>query len=142
MAAGDVIALTGDLGTGKTVFTQGLAKGLVVSDEYYITSPTYTLINEYPGRLTLFHVDLYRLNGDMDIETIGLDELIEHQGVVVIEWANRLDSRFLTTYIDIHLEFCNDTTRRIRITSHCLENRDLLQKIKLSLPPSILKELK
>jgi tRNA threonylcarbamoyladenosine biosynthesis protein TsaE len=59
--AGTVIALTGDLGSGKTTMVQGLARGLEVPEDYYITSPTYTLINEYPGRHSLYHVDLYRL---------------------------------------------------------------------------------
>ena len=69
-----VIGLSGDLGSGKTAFVQGLAEGLEVPGEYYITSPTFTLINEYPGRFPLIHIDLYRLDDIRDLEDIGLDE--------------------------------------------------------------------
>ena len=72
-----VIALTGDLGSGKTAFVQGLAKGLNVSEKYYITSPTFTIINEYPGRLCLFHVDLYRIAHLAELEEIGLEEILK-----------------------------------------------------------------
>ncbi len=87
---GTVIALTGDLGAGKTVFVQGLAKGLEVPPSFYVTSPTYTLINEYPGRLTLFHIDLYRLAGGEDLDELGLEEILHGDGVVAIEWPDRL----------------------------------------------------
>ncbi len=87
---GTVFALTGDLGAGKTVFVQGLAKGLDVPPSVYVTSPTYTLINEYPGRLTLFHVDLYRLAGGEDLDELGLEEILYGDGVVAIEWPDRL----------------------------------------------------
>ena len=71
ITAGTTIALTGDLGSGKTVFVQGIARGLHVPAEYYITSPTFTLINEYPGRLRLHHIDLYRIEDPIEIEEIG-----------------------------------------------------------------------
>ena len=74
--AGTTIALTGDLGSGKTAFVQGIARGLHVPAEYYITSPTFTLINEYPGRLRLHHVDLYRIEDPTEIEEIGLHEIM------------------------------------------------------------------
>ena len=85
-----VIALTGDLGSGKTAFVQGLAVGLEVPGQYYITSPTFTLINEYPGRLPLFHIDLYRLDDSSDLQDIGLDELLYDQAVFAIEWAEKM----------------------------------------------------
>jgi tRNA threonylcarbamoyladenosine biosynthesis protein TsaE len=84
-----IIALTGDLGSGKTAFVQGLAKGLDVSEKY-ITSPTFTLINEYPGRHPLFHVDLYRIENVPELEEIGLDEILQAEAVIAIEWAERL----------------------------------------------------
>ena len=82
-----VFALIGELGSGKTSFVQGLAKGLEVPDNYYITSPSFTLINEYPGRYPLFHIDLYRIEGFNDFEDIGLYDIIEANGVIAIEWA-------------------------------------------------------
>ena len=74
-----VLALSGDLGSGKTVFVQGLARGLDVPPDYYITSPTFTLVNEYPGRLRLFHIDLYRLDHFGDLEDIGLHDILANR---------------------------------------------------------------
>ncbi|MGB5986418.1 MAG: tRNA (adenosine(37)-N6)-threonylcarbamoyltransferase complex ATPase subunit type 1 TsaE [Desulfobacterales bacterium] len=88
---GTVLALGGELGAGKTTLVQGLARGLEVPEEYYITSPTFTLINEYPGRRVLYHVDLYRLGDPDEALEIGLEEILaEGSGIVAIEWAERL----------------------------------------------------
>lgn len=85
---GDVLALAGDLGAGKTHFTKGLAEGLGVEGD--VTSPTFTLIHEYPGgRLPLFHIDLYRLEDADEALGIGLDDYLEGDGVTVIEWADK-----------------------------------------------------
>ena len=85
---GDVLALAGDLGAGKTHFTKGLAAGLGVESD--VTSPTFTLIHEYPGgRLPLFHIDLYRLEEEDEVLGIGLDEYLDGDGVTVIEWADK-----------------------------------------------------
>jgi tRNA threonylcarbamoyladenosine biosynthesis protein TsaE len=84
------ISLSGDLGAGKTVFVQGLAKGLDVPSDYYVTSPTYTIVNEYPGRLHLVHADLYRIAGAEELFDIGFEEFHDSDGVIVIEWADRL----------------------------------------------------
>jgi tRNA threonylcarbamoyladenosine biosynthesis protein TsaE len=89
LSAGDVLLLQGDLGTGKTAFVRGLAKGLGV-DPDEVTSPTFTLVHEYRGgRLPIVHVDLYRLTG-IDLDEIGLDEALASSGVVAVEWAERL----------------------------------------------------
>ena len=85
-----VIGLKGDLGCGKTVFVQGLARGLDVPERYPITSPTYTFINEYPGRRTFFHVDLYRITDPEELTDIGFEEVTEGRAVAAIEWAERL----------------------------------------------------
>lgn len=83
---GDIICLSGDLGTGKTHFTKGIACGLDIKD--YITSPTFTIVNEYDGRLKLYHFDVYRVNDPDEIYAIGFDEYIFSNGVSVIEWAD------------------------------------------------------
>ena len=89
LRAGDVILLHGDLGTGKTAFVRGLATGLGI-DPDQVTSPTFTLVHEYRGgRLPIVHVDLYRL-GEIDLDRVGLDEALARDGIVAIEWAERL----------------------------------------------------
>ncbi|RZB31752.1 MAG: tRNA threonylcarbamoyladenosine biosynthesis protein TsaE [Desulfobacteraceae bacterium Eth-SRB1] len=129
LEAGTVVALSGDLGSGKTVFVQGLARGLDVPNEYYITSPTYTLLNEYPGRYTLFHVDLYRIENPVDLEDIGLYETIDSDGVVAVEWADKLQKDFLSEYIALHFEILGDESRKIVITGYGHERCDLIEKI-------------
>jgi len=93
--AGDVILLIGDLGAGKTWLTKGIAHGLEVPEDYYITSPSFTIINEYPGRIPLYHIDLFRFSKDTDWENIGIEEYIFSKGVAVIEWAERLPTGFI-----------------------------------------------
>ncbi len=110
------ISLAGDLGAGKTVFVQGLARGLEVPSDYYITSPTYTLVNEYPGRLKLFHADLYRISdgisGAAELFDIGFEEFYEANGVIVVEWANRLASGELAEDMAVSISMIDDLTRK------------------------------
>jgi len=110
-----IIALTGDLGSGKTAFVQGLASGLGVPAEYYVTSPTFTLINEYPGRIPLCHIDLYRLDNIGDLEDIGLDELLYDQTVIAIEWAEKLADNLLAEHLTMRFEIIEDDSRRITL---------------------------
>lgn len=111
-----IIALMGDLGSGKTVFVKGLAIGLAVPKEFMITSPSYTLINEYPGRIPLFHADLYRLSNAIDIESTGLFDTLVADGVLAIEWAERLDQQILAQDMLIHFDIQEDDTRKISVT--------------------------
>jgi tRNA threonylcarbamoyladenosine biosynthesis protein TsaE len=90
LKAGDVLALVGELGAGKTRFVQGLAHGLGVSDSTYVRSPSFTLMNEYDGgRLKLYHFDFYRLAEPDELGDLGLDEYFYGDGVTVVEWADR-----------------------------------------------------
>lgn len=127
LGAGTVLALTGQLGSGKTAFVQGLARGLDVPDNYYITSPSYTIVNEYPGRFTLFHVDLYRLDHLLDVEDIGLHEMLTAEGVVAIEWAERLHGGHLTEHLAVDFEWFNEESRKISITAYGLDGVNLLK---------------
>src|SRR5512140_946920 len=88
---GDCVALTGELGAGKTCLTQGIAQGMGVPDCYAVTSPTFTLVNEYPGRnALLYHLDVYRLTGPADLQELGYEEYLLGNGVMVIEWAEKI----------------------------------------------------
>lgn len=125
-----VIALTGDLGAGKTVFVQGLARGLEVPADYYITSPTYTLINEYPGRIRLFHVDLYRITSQTELFDIGFDDICDGNGVMVVEWADRLEPGDLSEDISIAINTIDNTTREFCIFFYGRKKTKLLQHLK------------
>jgi tRNA threonylcarbamoyladenosine biosynthesis protein TsaE len=109
---GDVILLYGELGAGKTTFVRGLARGLGASADD-VTSPTFTLIQEYRGRTTLYHVDLYRLD-PRDVDDLGLDELISSGGVVAIEWAERWSDR-PTKVHEVWIEHLAEERRGITI---------------------------
>jgi len=124
-----VITLTGDLGSGKTVFVQGLAKGLGVPNGYYVTSPTYTLINEYPGRFRLFHVDLYRLDHVEELEEIGIDEIINGKGVVAVEWADKLPGNLLADYMNLQFEIMGEESRKILLFGYGLQFSILLKEL-------------
>ncbi len=128
--AGATFALTGDLGSGKTSFVQGLAKGLDVSEKYYVTSPTFTLINEYPGRCRLFHVDLYRIENPYDLEELGLYEILDSSNVTAIEWADRLPDDFTSDYIDMKFKILGDESRIISISAIGPESTNLINKLK------------
>ena len=109
-----IIGLSGDLGCGKTLFVQGLARGLAVPDQYPVTSPTYTFINEYPGRLYLYHADLYRITSVDELTDIGLEDATAGSGVVVIEWADRLPEAFISIDIKIFIDMTGDSARTYR----------------------------
>ena len=112
---GDLLALSGELGSGKTCFTQGLAKGLGVSEEYQITSPTFTLINEYPARCKLYHFDVYRLSGYSEFEDLGYEEYFAGDGVVVIEWAEKIAKIIPRDSIFINFEYVDENSRKMII---------------------------
>ena len=122
--AGDVLLLYGDLGAGKTAFVRGLAEGLGV-DRSEVSSPTFTLIQEYRGgRLTLFHVDLYRINDPRELDDLGLDEIAE-EGVLAIEWSEKLagnarvigDARLTPSRYTVKIAQGDGDTRTIEIAN-------------------------
>jgi len=115
---GAVVALCGELGAGKTVFAAGVARGLGVPHEIPITSPTYTLVNEYPARVRLYHVDLFRLEGASDLEDLGFDEILDGGGVVLVEWADRMDQAVLGPDLSVHLTLVGETRRKISVCGH------------------------
>ncbi len=133
-----VLLLYGDLGSGKTAFTQGLAAGLDVPASIPVNSPTYTLINEYPARHPFFHVDLYRLPEPVDPDDIGLYELFDDKSIVAVEWAQRLHPADRPVRrLDLIFEVIDDTRRSIRIIAYGLDSTDLLKDIGISSPPCV-----
>lgn len=110
--AGDVVALYGDLGAGKTHLVKGIARGLGL-DEARVSSPTFTLINEYEGTLFLYHLDLYRIEQLDEVERIGVDDYLHGDGVCVIEWPERIEPLLPTHTIRLHLTHLGSARRRI-----------------------------
>ncbi len=111
---GSVLALSGELGSGKTCFTQGVAKGLGVDD--HIKSPSFTILNIYDkGRLPFYHIDLYRVEADGELESLGLEEYIYGNGVCVIEWADRATSELPKNAVHIKFFYEDEVTRRITV---------------------------
>jgi len=113
LSAGSVVALYGDLGAGKTAFTRGIAAGLGVDDG--VSSPTFTIVNEYHGKLPLFHFDMYRLNSETELFDIGWDDYLERGGVCVVEWSERVPNAFPPDTIVVRLKYIDDYTRQIEI---------------------------
>jgi tRNA threonylcarbamoyladenosine biosynthesis protein TsaE len=109
---GDLVALVGELGSGKTLFSQGLARGLGVPKNFYITSPTFVIINEYPGRVPFYHLDLYRVS-KAEFSELGLEEIFFAQGVVAIEWAERLGKDLPVERLEVRLTFLGEVERNI-----------------------------
>ena len=129
---GICIALKGELGAGKTTFVQGLARGLGVSEKYYITSPTYTIINEYPARsFTLCHLDLYRLGSADELDYIGFDDLIDDSHIIVVEWPDILNDISFTFDIEINFKFDTQYNRTISIFASGQPGSNLLSKLSL-----------
>lgn len=111
---GDIVLLEGEFGAGKTMFTQGIAKGLGL-DSRYVNSPTFTLINEYRGgSYTLFHVDLYRLEGDEQVATLGLDDYFDDAGVTVVEWPDAAAPWLPDDRLTVRFSYLNETKRTLR----------------------------
>lgn len=111
---GEVVLLSGELGAGKTAFVRGLARG-VGADPDEVASPTFVLLTAYPGRLRLHHADLYRLTGGGDERELGLEELPGPEGVLAIEWSERLRERPWLRVLEVQLEHAGEDARRIRI---------------------------
>jgi len=111
LQGGDVVLLFGELGAGKTAFVRGLARGLGASPED-VASPTFVLLTRYPGRLTLHHADLYRL-GTGGEEELGLEELPGRDGVLAVEWAERIRRPPWSAWLEVRLEHRGEDRRRI-----------------------------
>ena len=130
---GDIILLNGDLGAGKTHLTQGICYGVGLDEGSYIRSPTFTLINEYKGKLPIYHIDLYRIDNLEEIYFLGLEEILFNQGITIIEWAEKLRSPKnhknlilnIEDRIEINIEIVNESEREFTINTFFSEPRSL-----------------
>jgi tRNA threonylcarbamoyladenosine biosynthesis protein TsaE len=126
---GDIVALNGELGSGKTEFVHGLAQGLEVPAEVPVASPSFTLAHEYPGRVLLVHLDLYRLE-DLPAEMLpDLEEYLAGGGVVAVEWARRLAPLLPGDYLEVRLALVSETSRRLTFVGHGPRGRELVARL-------------
>ncbi len=123
LCGGELIAFTGDLGAGKTAFTRGLARGLGITDR--VTSPTFTIVNEYEGRIPLFHFDLYRLGGEDELFDIGWEDYLNRGGVCAVEWSENIAGALDGTCIRVDLrQGITNHQRIITITGGGMEHEN------------------
>ncbi|MCX5892601.1 MAG: tRNA (adenosine(37)-N6)-threonylcarbamoyltransferase complex ATPase subunit type 1 TsaE [Deltaproteobacteria bacterium] len=123
-----ILALNGELGSGKTEFVHGLAQGLGVPADM-VASPSYTLAHEYPGRVLLVHLDLYRLE-DLPADLLpDLEEYLSGDGVVAVEWARRLAPLLPGDYLEVQLVILNETSRQLTFVGHGARGRELVERL-------------
>lgn len=113
LSPGDVVALIGKLGTGKTLLAQSIAKSLGVKG--YVTSPSFKLINEYPSKFPVYHIDLFRLRNKQQIQDLGLDEYLFGNGISLIEWAEKIRDWLPEHTLIVELSYLSKTSRKITI---------------------------
>jgi len=123
---GDVIALNGPLGAGKTCFTQGIARALGVPSDTPVTSPTFTLVGEYPARIPLRHADFYRVETESRLFDAGFDDLLDGRGVLVVEWALRWPNALPPDHLEIEIQPV-DTARKLVFRAHGPRARTLCE---------------
>ncbi len=126
---GDVILLAGHLGAGKTTLTQFIAEGLEVPGEYYVTSPSFALLQEYPGRIPLYHIDCYRLEGEDDVEESGLMDYIVADGLSVVEWPERLGSLVPEERLEVVMRLVDNDARIVVFTPYGESWQERIQEL-------------
>ena len=122
----EIIGLIGELGTGKTCFVRGMAEGLDVARDAWIRSPTFTLINEYHGRLPLYHIDLYRVGSREELEDLNLREYLFAGGVSVVEWFEHLPADEVGEYLEVKFAYANGAKRELTFTSQGVRYEGIL----------------
>jgi len=128
---GDLVLLCGDLGSGKTCLVKGIAQGLDIQDT--VRSPTFVLVATHPGRLTLHHIDLYRLDDLREADDLGMDEYLEGNGICVVEWADKAMPLFPQEYLLVEMKYQDEQQRLLRLTSHGKRYAKLLKQVQQNL---------
>lgn len=117
LGGGEILGLSGDLGSGKTCFVHGLAEGLDVGGDSWVRSPTFTLVNEYEGRLSLVHVDLFRVAPGPEMEDLHLEEYFSSGSVCVVEWFERLDAVRVEEFLGVGFRYVDEERRALRFAA-------------------------
>ena len=129
LKSGDLIALIGELGAGKTCLVQGLAVGLGVNPKDYVASPSFVLVKEYRGRLPIYHIDLFRIKNTEELESLGYEEYLYGEGVGIIEWAERAGNLMPAKYLRIELEILGSRRRRISLKAFGRHYQAILRRL-------------
>ena len=127
---GDIIGLVGELGTGKTCFVRGFAAGAKVGKDAWVRSPTFTLINEYQGRLPVYHIDLYRIGKAEEIDALNLREYLYSNGVSLIEWFEYLPSAEVDEYLEVKMTHAGRTERELTFIAHGERYEEILNELR------------
>jgi tRNA threonylcarbamoyladenosine biosynthesis protein TsaE len=130
---GDVAALMGELGAGKTHFIKGMASGAGVKRSKYLSSPSFTLVNEYPGTVAFYHIDLYRLDDPEGAQDLGIEEYVHGAGITVIEWADRVPALIPEASLWIRIEYAGERRRRIEIAGDGERYERLIDELSLQI---------
>ena len=136
LRGGEIVGLTGELGSGKTCFVRGIAEGLGVGKEAWVRSPTFTLINEYDGRLALYHIDLYRIGGARELEELNLRDYLFADGATVVEWFEHLPKEEVDEYLRIDFEHGDGNKRKLTFAAHGSRYEEILERIQIQKPES------
>lgn len=128
---GEIVGLSGELGSGKSCFVRGVAEGLEVGGEAWIRSPSFTLINEYHGRLPIYHIDLYRVTGQREMEELNLRECLFSDGVSLIEWFEHLPAGEVQEYLHIGFAYAPGSKRRLTFAAYGTRYEELLKGLRV-----------
>lgn len=126
---GDLVALIGELGTGKTMFVKGLARGLGVKDYAYVNSPSFVVLKEYHGKKNLYHFDIYRLEAESFFETVDYEKYFYNDGITAVEWADKIKEALPENYLEVSIEYEGASSRKFTLRSVGDKFTNLLDKI-------------
>jgi len=131
LKGGEIVALIGELGSGKTCFVRGVTQGLEVGKEAWIRSPTFTLINEYHGRLPVYHIDLYRVEGRAQLEGLNLREYLYSDGVSLIEWFEHLPADEVEEFLEVRVVYVDGNRRQLTFSPHGQRYEEIVEVLRI-----------